>query len=73
MKNLRELCVDELMKQTKPSLEIVGLAEKYELPQLLEKSIKGCADKISPNELEASQKNCVDWKVTDSSLLKIYR
>ena len=49
MKNLRELCVDELMKQANPSLEIVGLSEKYEIPELLEKSIKGCADEVSPD------------------------
>ena len=67
MKNLRKLCVDELMKQTNPSLDIVGLSEKYEIPELLEKSVKGCADKISPNDLEACHKKSVDWKVTDSS------
>ena len=61
------------MKQTNPSLEIVGLSEKYEIPELLEKSIKGCADEVPPDELESSQKYSVDWKATDSSLLKIYR
>ena len=73
MMNLQKLCVDELMKQTNPSLEIVSLAERYSLPQLLEKSIKGCADEVPPDELESSQKYSVDWKAMDSSLLKIYR
>ena len=73
MKNLRKLCVDELMKQANPSLEIVGLSEKYEIPELLEKSIKGCADEVSPDVLESCHQKSADWKVTDSSLLKIYR
>ena len=73
MKNLRKLCVDELMKQTNQSLEIVGLSEKYEIPELFEKSIKVCADKVPPDELEASQKKSMNWKATDSSLLRIYR
>ena len=74
MENLRKLCVDELMKQTNPSLEIVRLAERYAIPELLEMSIKGCADKISPQDLDTSlNKEVVDWKVTDQSLLRIYR
>ena len=53
------------MKQTNPSLEIVGLSEKYDIPELLEKSIKGCADEVSPDELESCHQQSADWKVTD--------
>ena len=73
MENLRKLCVDELMKQADPSLEIVSLAERYAIPALLKKTIEGCADNISPEDLDTSHERAVDWKVTDASLLEIYR
>ena len=73
MENLGKLCVDELMKQAYPSLEIVSLVERYAIPELLEKSIEGCANNISPEDLDTSHEGAVDWKVTDASLLRIYR
>lgn len=73
MLNLKETCARELTKMAKPRLEILTLAERYNLSQLLQKAIDSCACKLEPGEIERQLKMPINEGLSDGSVLKIYK
>ena len=73
LKNLKSKCASELSKLQKPRLELVTLAEKYDVPELLDKAINSCATNLTPDEISLQQQKPENADISDGALLRIFR
>lgn len=72
MPKLKRDCIDCLKQQKNPRLSIVALAEKYDLKDLLNASVIGCADNLSSGDLEKQVKIPANKDFSPQLLCKIY-
>ena len=73
MTNLKKACEEELLRYKTPRLELVTLADKYNLPDLLKKASDDCVQEISTNSIEEQFKGPENKCISYETVCKIYR
>lgn len=66
-------CETVLREQQNTSLETLTLAEKYDLPTLLQETVTACAKRLTAWELHQQRELPVNQDLTDSAMLKVYK
>lgn len=67
---LMKRCEAVLMEQRKPRLQVIALAERYQLDSLLRTSVEACAKNLDSFSIEQQSHSVT---VTEGSLLQIYK
>ena len=73
LKNLKSACEKRLLRYQTLRLELVTLADKYNLPDLLRKASDDCVQNISSDDIEGELNKPENKCISYESLYKIYR
>ena len=73
IEQLKGLCGSELEKCSRPRLEYVSVAIRYNLQTLLSKAIDSCARKLSLTEIDKQQTRPENKEINDTIIIKILR